>query len=204
VRTAFPLVFAGPGGYYVEVDGELVQRRRKELGLSMGRLAEQVGVSRRTLYGYERGLGKASVASAYNLTKVLGVAVAKPVNILQRTQKQNQCLIRKNQQAHEEHVMLKKVFRNFACCDVTHVQQAPFDFVANLPDEKAVILGAIATADERFLDDRVNEILSICKVIGAYPVLVVGNKKPSAQDIFCVRMDELSEMHSPTEIVASY
>jgi putative transcriptional regulator len=204
VRTAFPLVFAGPGGYYVEVNGKLIQQRRKELGFSVGRLAEQVGVSRRTLYGYEYGMAKASVASAYNLTRVLGTAVAKPVDILQRTHKQNQCLIHKSKQALEERVMWKKVFCNFSGCDITHVHRAPFDFVVNLPDENKVILGAVAAVGEQFLDDRVDEILSICKVIDAYPVLVTEKKKPSAKDIFCIGTDELSETYSPTELAASF
>lgn len=203
-QTALPLVYAGPGGYFVEIDGELVQKRRKELGLSVGRLAEQIGVSRQSLYGYEQGLAKASVASAYNLTKTLGVAVAKPIDVLQQTKQRRQCLVRKSEQALEERLMLRKVFRNFACCDVTPVLRAPFDFIVNLPDEKRIILGAVAAADERFLDERVAEILSICKVLGAYPILVVGKKKPSAKDIFCVCIDELSDGRLPKDLVANF
>ncbi len=202
-ETAFPLIYAGPGGYYVQVDGSLVQRRRKELGLSVGRLANEIGVSRRSLYGYEQGMANASVASVYNLTKTLGITVATPIDVLQRTEQPHQCLVQKTK-AQEERLMLRKVFRNFACCDITHVHRAPFDFIANLPDERMVILGAVAARNEQFLDDRVNEILSLSQVIGAYPVLVAGEKKPSAKDIFCVCLDELSEMHSPAELVASF
>ncbi|XES77724.1 MAG: helix-turn-helix domain-containing protein [Candidatus Bathyarchaeia archaeon] len=72
----------------MKVDGMLVEQRRKERDFSIGKLAELVGVSRRTLYGYERGMAKASVASAYNLAKALGVPVAKPIDVLQPTQKQ--------------------------------------------------------------------------------------------------------------------
>jgi putative transcriptional regulator len=203
-QTAFPLIYAGPGGYSVEVDGSLVERRRKELGFSMGKLAELVGVSRRTLYGYERGLAKASVASAYNLAKALGVPVAKPIDVLQQTEKQRQCLLRKSKRVLEEEQMLRKVFHNFACCDISHVHKAPFDFVVNVPDEQLVILGGISCQGDRFLDERVDEILSICRVIGAYPVLVTEKTKPSAKDILCVRLDELAAMHSPEDLVASF
>jgi putative transcriptional regulator len=203
-QTAFPLVYAGPGGYAVEVDGALVEQRRKELGFSMGKLAELVGVSRRTLYGYERGMAKASVASAYNLAKALGVPVAKPIDVLQRTEKQCQCLLHKSKRALEERQMLKKVFCNFAYCDISHVHLAPFDFVLNVPDERLVVLGAVAAGWEKFLNERVDEILSICRVIGAHPVLVTAKTVPSAKDILCVRLDELSEMHSVEELVASF
>jgi hypothetical protein len=40
-------------------------------------------------------------------------------------------------------------------------------------------------------------------VIGAYPVLVTEREKPSAKDIFCVCLDELSEIRSPEDLVAS-
>ena len=100
-------------------------------------------------------------------------------------------------------MMLRRVFCNFACCDVTNIYRAPFDFVVNLPDERLVILGAIAADGGQLLDERVNEILSICKVIGAYPVLITEKALPSAKDILCLHWDELAEMRSPKEIVAS-
>jgi len=66
-RGFLPLVLAGPGGYYVRLDGDAIRRRRLKLGLSMGKLAESLGLSRRTLYGYERGMARASVSAAYKL-----------------------------------------------------------------------------------------------------------------------------------------
>jgi len=36
LQTANPLVYAGPGGYAVEVDGKLVEKKRKGFGLSIG------------------------------------------------------------------------------------------------------------------------------------------------------------------------
>lgn len=203
IRKAFLLIYAGPGGYSVEIDGKLVEYLRKERGLSVGNLAEKIGVSRRTLYGYEKGMAKASVATAYNLAKTLGVPVAKPIDVLQPTKKQQQCLLRKTVHTIVERILFQRVFKRFACCDISHVQRAPFDFVVNVPDERQVILGGVTVNGEPHLDERVEEILSLCKVIGAYPVLVTEREKPSAKDIFCVCMDELSEIRSPEDLIAS-
>src|SRR5512136_1591845 len=41
-RRMLPLVEAGPGGYYVRLDGESIRQRRMKLGLSVGKLAEQL------------------------------------------------------------------------------------------------------------------------------------------------------------------
>jgi putative transcriptional regulator len=204
LQTAYPLIHAGPGGYSVEIDGELVEKRRKEMGLSIGKLAEMVGVSRRTLYGYERSMAKASVASAYNLAKTLGVPVANPINVLGRTKKQRQCLLRKAGQAVAEYVILQKIFRKFAFCEIYPVRKAPFDFVMNIPTENLVIAGIVAVGGEAHLDERIEEILSVCRVIHAYPVLITEKIRLASKDISCVRTDEVLSVRTLKELIASF
>jgi putative transcriptional regulator len=203
LQTANPLVYAGPGGYFVEIDGPLAEKRRKELGLSVGKLAEMIGVSRRTLYGYERGMAKASVTSAYNLAKTLGIPVAKPINILEKTRKQPCCLLTKATHAIAGQALLFKVFRKFAFCNISPVQKAPFDFVMHIPNEKHAIVGSIATNAERHLNKRIEETLSICQVINAHPVLITEKPKSFNEDIACVCMDELSAMRTPKDLIAT-
>jgi putative transcriptional regulator len=202
LKTANPLIYAGPGGYSVEVDGELVEKRRKELGLSMGKLAVMIGVSRRTLYGYERGMAKASVKSAYKLAETLGVPVAKPINVLERTRKHRQCLLMKAHHAFIRKVLLQKVLRKFAFCDISPVYRAPFDFIMNVPENKSVIVGSVAARDERSLEKRVEEIISVCDIIHARPVLIT-EKKFSNKDVSCICMDELSALRTPEDLVTA-
>jgi putative transcriptional regulator len=206
LQTTNPLIYAGPGGYFVEIDGTLVEKRRKELGLSVGKLAEMIRVSRRTLYGYERGMAKASVTSAYNLEKTLGIPVVKPINVLEKTRKQRQHLLVKATHAIAgQPLVLRvfKVFRKFAFCDISQVRKAPFDFVMNVPNEKYVIVGSVTMKGERHLGKRMEEILSVCRVVHAHPVLITEKRKPFSKDISCVCMDELSAMHTPKDLIAS-
>jgi predicted transcriptional regulator len=203
LQTANPLVYAGPGGYSVEIDGALIEKRRKELGLSVGKLAEMIKVSRRTLYGYEKGMAKASVTSAYNLAKTLGIPVAQPINVLEKTRKQRQCFLFKAKHAIAGQVLLQKVFRKFAFCDISPVQKAPFDFVMNVPNEKYVIVGSVAVSGEKHLDNRMEELLSVCRVVQAHPVLITEKRQICNKDICCVCMDELSVMRTPEELIAS-
>jgi putative transcriptional regulator len=201
-QTGYPLVNAGPGGYFVEVDGTLIEEKRKELGLSIGKLAGMVGVSRRTLYGYERCMAKASVSSAYNLAKVLGVPVVKPINVLRETGRQRACLLSRAKRAITCRTLLQRVFRKFAFCDISPVQKAPFDFVMNVPDEECVIVGAVIADDERFLEARTEEILSVSRVLNAHPVLITERREPYRSDVVCVCVDELAVMRSPLDLVA--
>lgn len=201
-QTGYPLVNAGPGGYFVEVDGALIEKRREELGLSIGKLAGMVGVSRRTLYGYERCMAKASVPSAYNLAKVLGVPVAKPINVLRKTRKQRVYLLSRAKRVIAGRTLLQRVFRKFAFCDISTVQKAPFDFVMNVPDEECVIVGAVVAEKEIGLDERTEEILSVSRVVNAHPVLITERRERCRADVLCVCADELAVMRSPLDLVA--
>ena len=203
LKTANPLIYAGPGGYSVEVDGELVEKRRKELGLSIGKLAVMIGVSRRTIYGYERGMAKASVKSAYKLAETLGVPVAKPINVFERPRKQRHCLLIKAHHAFIRKMLLQKVLRKFAFSDISPVYRAPFDFIMNVPKSRHAIVGSVAARDERSLDKRIEEITSVCTVIHALPVLITEKPGFYNKDLSCLSMDELSAVRTPEDLVAN-
>jgi hypothetical protein len=40
-------------------------------------------------------------------------------------------------------------------------------------------------------------------VVRAYPVLITEKRKYPSKDLFCVCMDELSEMRTPEDLIAS-
>ncbi|PSQ12685.1 transcriptional regulator [Halobacteriales archaeon QS_5_70_15] len=51
-----PLIYAAPGGLYVNIDAEILEDAREERDWSLGRLANELGVSRRTVSKYEDGM----------------------------------------------------------------------------------------------------------------------------------------------------
>jgi len=201
VQKAYPLIHAGPGGYYVEIDCEVVKRRRLQLGLSVGEMAEMIGISRRTLYGYERGMAKASVASAYNIVYVLGVPIAKPIDIFEKARGQRKCFLASAKFALTKSRLLQRILKKFARCNVMTVKRAPFDFVITVPEEKMRIIGGVADGKENELNRRVDEILSVSKIVRAYPILVTDEKKPSEKNIMCICKDELSQIKNPEDLI---
>lgn len=202
-QTGYPLINASPGGYTVEVDCALVERKRKEMGLSIGQLASKIGVSRRTLYGYERGMAKASVSSAYKLTETLGVPVAKPINILQKTKKQPQYSLPKSRHDMMTKILLRQVFKKFSSCDISPIHKAPFDFIMSTPKDNYLIIGSVASENEPDLENRVNELLSICRVVYAYPVLITENKKNTNMDLSSFTIEDLHVLQSPEQLIAN-
>ncbi|NWF86838.1 helix-turn-helix domain-containing protein [Candidatus Bathyarchaeota archaeon] len=203
IRRIYPLIHAGPGGYYVEIDNEVVKKRRQELGFSVGEIAEMVGISRRTFYGYERGMAKASVAAAYNMVYTLGVPVAKPINVFEKAKVQRKCFLTAKF-AIAKSRLLQKILRKFARYRITTVKKAPFDFILSASEENVTIIGGVASNSEQELSKRVDEILSVSKIVKAHPILITEEKALPDKDIACICKNELSKIRNPEDLVAKF
>jgi len=82
VEGVEPLIYAAPGGLYVTIDGDILAERRQERGWSLGRLATELGVSRRTISKYEDGMD-ASIEVAMRLEELFGSELTRPLNVFE-------------------------------------------------------------------------------------------------------------------------
>ena len=76
-----PLIYAAPGGLYVNIDSQVLVDAREDRDWSLGRLAQELGVSRRTVSKYEDGMN-ASVEVAAELEDVFDAPLTSPVEVL--------------------------------------------------------------------------------------------------------------------------
>jgi len=76
-----PLIYAAPGGLYVSIDSEILADEREERGWSLGRLANELGVSRRTVSKYEDGMD-ASIEVAAQLEELFGGGLTSAVDVM--------------------------------------------------------------------------------------------------------------------------
>ncbi|PSQ47380.1 transcriptional regulator, partial [Halobacteriales archaeon SW_12_67_38] len=77
VEEVPPMIYAAPGGLYVNIDGEVLADEREDRDWSLGRLADELGVSRRTVSKYEDGMN-ASVEVAARMEDLLDAPLANP------------------------------------------------------------------------------------------------------------------------------
>ena len=204
VHDIRPLIQANPGGYYVEIDGEALKQRRQELGLSAGQVAEMVRTSRRTIYGYERGMAKASVTAAYNLIWALGIPVAKSVNILEKPENQRKsCVLTTARLMLARNRILNKLFGRYFRYHITAVKRAPFDFVISDPKKGIRIIGGIANTKEPELETRVDEILSVSKITRSRPILITEGEHQLEKPIACISSEDISRIKNPEDLIAS-
>lgn len=197
-----PLIAASPGGYYVRLDGEAIRKKRLEKGLSIGKMAEIMGVSRRTLYGYERGMSKAPVSTAFKLEWILGVPVVKPIDIFHFME--NEGFLAAAKRMIRESRFLQFVVRKLLQFNFTvfQVRRAPFDFVAKASEDGTSLIGAIAYGGERNFEARTEEIVSVSKVIEAQPLLVTDSDKVFAGNVPLIRREDLEKIKRSEDLMS--
>jgi putative transcriptional regulator len=77
---ALPLVYAAHGGLYVRIDGTRMRELRLARGISLGALASELGVSRRTISKYEVEDMDTTVDVAIKLEEIFEQELIQPVD----------------------------------------------------------------------------------------------------------------------------
>ena len=204
-RKMQPLVEAGPGGCYVRLNGNAIRKKRLELGLSVGKLAEMMSVSRRTLYGYEKGMAKASVSAAYGLEWILGIPVAQSIDVFE-SPPQDTGFFATAKRIIIKHHFLQTVLKKLAQFnfDAAPTKRAPFDFIARSPRDSLNIVGAVPHKGERNVDRRTEEIVSFSKIVNAQPVFITDGKQIPNNGISTIHREDLEAIEHPEEFIAQF
>ncbi len=76
-----PLVYASPGGLYVNIDGKLLRELRERHQMSLGEIASFLGISRRTVSKYESGMGT-TLEIAIKIEELFDTAIVEAIDLL--------------------------------------------------------------------------------------------------------------------------
>ncbi len=193
-NAALPLIFSTKGGYYVRINGDALRAERERRGLSLGQLAEMVGVTRESIYAYEHG-GNATVETAMALAEKLGVDVVRPVQVLRKIEMS----ISPGGEIANELVgqLVKKLtllgFRVFT------TPRTPFHLMAKESEERL-----LATAFERYrhIMEHVDVISGLSRVMDITTFLVSQEKQgaENLRGIPIIREDELAEIENRSDL----
>jgi len=160
-----PMVYAASGGFYVEVDSEIL-RKAREGGLSLGDIAEMAGVTRRTIRMYEDGMN-AKLDVALRLEEGLGKGLIISLNPLS-------CRNVQDAPGHhdESKGLAREIFLRLSHIGYTvnTASRCPFDAVAK--DEDTVLLTGI---DQKRpgLDRRAKAIATLSRILEKHSVIFV-------------------------------
>ncbi|MCL7413761.1 MAG: transcriptional regulator [ANME-2 cluster archaeon] len=127
VEEVPPVVYAAPGGLYVNVDGHVLHEIRLYSNLSIGALASELGVSRRSISKYEEDGMDMSVDMVIRLEEMFNQAIALAIDFLNVDNKVLKN--RANPVETEPGLSIKSILSSLDV-DVMPVSQAPFNAVS--------------------------------------------------------------------------
>ncbi|HEY0196718.1 MAG TPA: transcriptional regulator [Methanobacterium sp.] len=92
VDDVYPEVLADRGGYYVNIDGEILKEVRERENLSLKDLADVAHVSRETIYKYEHGMVRAYPETAMLLESILNMKITLSIDLFKTQEPESDSL----------------------------------------------------------------------------------------------------------------
>ena len=200
VENVPPLIYAAPGGLYVNIDGDTLADEREQREWSLGQLANELGVSRRTVSKYEDGMN-ASIEVAMALEDLFEAPLTSPVNVLDGAEDVHEAEPTPEDpeaDPDDEHVVTVLTSAGFT---VHPTIRSPFKAVSrDEADEDDVVL----TGNSEFTkaaEKRARIMSSIGQVAHTRSVYFVDRaKRESVDGTALIEHDELDEMRDGDDL----
>lgn len=198
-----PEILADRGGYYVQINGNLLREVREEYNLSLKDLANLAHVSRATIYKYENELVRASPETAILLEDILNIKITLDIDVFKVPELNTS-------QVNPRQVLSNRDTDNLSKLGygVISTSRTPFDALAKLESVKKVNDNPIIANLERDRTSKTIEKMAITLkdlslVTDSEAVFIVDNDdfKESIDGIPVIRNWELKTIDNPNDFI---
>lgn len=194
-----PLVSAAPGGLYVSIDGDVLKEARKQTDMSLGALATELGVSRRTISKYEEGGMDASIDIVLHLEELLDVALAKSIDILRGFEKMTNVEAKREKlpETQPDDGILNMLYA--LGYQVMSTSQAPFKAISK--DTSDTLLTGVSTYSSAMIK-RADLMSSISCVTRTKSVFIINGqmKAETVENTILIEKCELDKLSGTEEL----
>jgi putative transcriptional regulator len=203
VGDMHPYVYSATGGLYVTIDGEALKKAREKKEYSLGDVASELGVSRRSVCKYEEGGASTTLDIALKLEEILDTPLIEQLDLLQ-TQHGDPSLGGRVEEVTSS--LEKSILRMIEEIgfEIITTDHAPFSAVSfSQPKPKEKILTGISKYTERMVK-RAKIVSSLSRVTKSKSVFVVnGNiKLVQIDNTVLIEKDELKKIRDPEEFTS--
>jgi putative transcriptional regulator len=199
VEEVPPLIYAAPGGLYVNIDSEILADVREDRDWSLGRLAKELGVSRRTVSKYEDGMD-ASVEVAAELEDLFDAPLTSPVSVLDGAE-----AVRDDEPTPEdpdvapEDEPIVTVFTRIGF-EVHPTDRAPFKSVNESADQREQVLAGHSAFTET-AEKRARIMSSVGEVTRTRSVYVVDElRRESVEGTALIEKGEMEDIQDAVDL----
>jgi putative transcriptional regulator len=193
-----PLVYMGSGGLYVNIDGDLLEDARDDEDMSLGKVADELGVSRRAVSKYEDGMD-ATLDVALRLEEMFGERLISPVEVFEEETAETAEETAADGPEDETERRVFAILRN-AGFDVVPTARAPFRALSRESDE-TVLTG---TGSGGSIVKRARLMSSISDVARTESVYVVEDKpsRDSVEETAILEVDDLKGVEGSDDLLS--
>jgi predicted transcriptional regulator len=179
VLHKMPFIKSGRAGVTVQLDGDVLRKRREALGYSLNDLALRLGVSRKMIQKYETGGAEITLKKAVRMFDCLGNDVFKRIDVFSR---------RAGRLGAGKGDVSKKYFS--LGFKAEELRKSPFDVIAR--KKKNLILTGIG--------DRVNpHAQKVSELLDADNLMIYRKKKP--KEVPSLKKKEFLEIEKSKELL---
>ena len=190
-----PLVYADRGGLYVHIQGEILKKLRENMGYSLAEFAKEIGISRSTLYEYERSSRGIDITVALRLEEMLETPLIKPLTIKRDIECGEQVPRPAPRSALEKDVY--EMFDNIGLA-VHPTKRTPFDAVVKEPERspRLFMLTGISDMDIRSVKRRINVVHELATLLEKDAIFVFSSpvSKRTIQGVPIIQIDEMRKV----------
>ncbi len=198
-------IYAAPGGFYTNIDTELIKKMRREKQISLGSFARSLHVSRRTIRMYEEGMN-ARVDVAFRMEELFNTQIIKDIHILKNINKEKKKSKKDSPIGESNKITTKpfldEIFSLLRKSGYTIIPMGRCPFEAVSKEKEKILLTCIQRYDKR-LKQKAEIISSISKITEKRAVMIT-DKKGSKHNILgtpLVIHDELRKIQDPEELL---
>ncbi|MFP4000566.1 MAG: transcriptional regulator [Thermoplasmata archaeon] len=192
-----PYVFSAPGGLYVRMNSDILRKARKDERITLSKLADIAGVSRKSIQKYEDGMG-ADLEVALRLQEFLGEDLIMPINPFERVESDRKSDISLDQYSGFERVIFESLlsmgYRILPTCE------CPFEAVTE--DEERVFLSGVGAKKDKKLVKKAKIVSNLSDITEKDPVIFIHKKstRMNIEGIPLIEKNELTSIEDKEEV----
>ncbi|MEA2070705.1 MAG: helix-turn-helix domain-containing protein [Asgard group archaeon] len=198
-----PLVYAYRGGFKVKLNGKLLRQKRLEANMSLSDLAQAVGVSKRTIYEYERDAIDVSLETALRIEEFFDEPFTQAINLFDEMKQIGSITkpsSRLNKPKNELEKRVKEHFNSLGYKDQLWTRKIPFRLLAKAPEKETkrsdtVITGISRKYNEKEVVKKIRITYSISRITETNPLIVLGENAElkTIQGVPIISINELKD-----------
>jgi putative transcriptional regulator len=214
-----PVVYAGRGGFFVNIDGRALRDIREKLNISVGELAEYSNVSRKTIYKYEQNMANPSIDVALKIEQYLDVPLVKEIDLVpEELKERNNINSMQKEQYTNTGVDVGNEFKlqvinmlNELGFNMIETKRAPFDAVAEKYEEYAtyeeehytntLLLTNIEEIETEETRKKALILNQISRILNSYSLVVLEKNTKNMGHIKTISLKELEKMDDAFDLL---